>query len=32
MAKEVKEKMTEQEKKDWNELYQYVKLEIIGYD
>ena len=32
MAKEVKEKMTEQEKKDWNELYQYVKLEILGYD
>ena len=25
-------KMTEKEKKDWNELYQYIKIEIFEYD
>lgn len=24
-------KMTEQEKEDWNELYEYVKLDVLGY-
>ena len=28
----VKNKMTEKEKKDWNELCEYVKKEILQYD
>ena len=27
-----KKKMTEKEKEDWKELYDYVKLNIMGYD
>lgn len=32
MAKEVINKMTEEDKKDWDELYKYVRKEILGYD
>lgn len=27
-----KRKMTEEEKRDWQELYNYVKFDILGYD
>lgn len=30
--KEPKTRMTEQDKKDWDELYQFVKLKVLGYD
>lgn len=32
MAKRPKEKMTEQEIAEWDELYQYVRKNILGYD
>lgn len=32
MAKRPKEKMTEQEIAEWDELYQYVRKNIFGYD
>lgn len=32
MKNETKKKMTDKEKQDWNELCDYVKLEILGYD
>lgn len=32
MAKASKKKMTEQELADWDELYEYVRSKIMGYD
>lgn len=32
MAKTHKKKMTEQEIKDFNELYEYVRVKVLGYD
>lgn len=32
MAKTPKKKMTEQELADWDELYEYVRTKVMGYD
>lgn len=32
MGRPKQKKMTEQDKKEWDELYEYVKLKVMGYD